>query len=358
MWISCVMEKQKKQKKAVIVLGMHRSGTSFLAGVLHQLGVDFGKALMPVLPENEKGFWEDINVNQMNERFLNDSVSSWDDVSERGFGERGGIYELDYQDKLEAYLIEEFKDEILWGVKDPRNCRLLPLWLPVLKKMGVDPYFVMIYRNPIEVEASLKARNEFPESKSYLLWLHHVFSAELETRGYPRLLVNYASAVSDIDTLINGLSNFLSLGLTDSMRLGARRFLSPELKHHCANDDDIYYACSVPICVKHVYASLLQSDSAMENISAAMDVHRLKMNFVGNIFQDNMRWLSEEAVRYRQTLLVKDSAIAGLDATKNTIEVKLRQYKRSLFWRIFKLGFKLEKKLRGATWFNNIKETL
>ena len=44
---------------AVIVLGMHRSGTSALAGLLHELGLEMGSSLMSGrADENEKGFWE------------------------------------------------------------------------------------------------------------------------------------------------------------------------------------------------------------------------------------------------------------------------------------------------------------
>ncbi len=65
---------------AVIVLGMHRSGTSALAGMLSMLGVQFGDSLMAPQADNSKGFWEHRDIVGLNDRILAAFDSSWDDV--------------------------------------------------------------------------------------------------------------------------------------------------------------------------------------------------------------------------------------------------------------------------------------
>ena len=64
--------------KLILVLGMHRSGTSVTIRGVHALGADLGDNLMkPVADDNEKGFWEDLDFNRINERVLAKANSSW-----------------------------------------------------------------------------------------------------------------------------------------------------------------------------------------------------------------------------------------------------------------------------------------
>nr|MEC4580875.1 hypothetical protein [Candidatus Parabeggiatoa sp.] len=58
------------KNQALIVLGMHRSGTSALTGVLSWLGVDLGLQLLPQHATNERGFWENFQVVEGNENVL------------------------------------------------------------------------------------------------------------------------------------------------------------------------------------------------------------------------------------------------------------------------------------------------
>ena len=70
---------QHKHRHCMFILGMHRSGTSALAGVLHHLGVELGKDLMPPgKDDNPKGFFENNKVYSINETLLEHLNSTWD----------------------------------------------------------------------------------------------------------------------------------------------------------------------------------------------------------------------------------------------------------------------------------------
>ena len=70
-----------KRKKILIVLGMHRSGTSALAGLLSHLSIPMGDNLMtPVEGENDKGFFEDEEIVELNDQLLSKLGMSWDDA--------------------------------------------------------------------------------------------------------------------------------------------------------------------------------------------------------------------------------------------------------------------------------------
>ena len=78
--------------KCLIVTGMHRSGTSALAGALGVLGVDLGSNLMPANEdENARGYFEDVELTAFNEALLDHLGYTWDDPrrSHGGAGPRG-----------------------------------------------------------------------------------------------------------------------------------------------------------------------------------------------------------------------------------------------------------------------------
>src|SRR5581483_9655837 len=83
----------------------------------------------------------------------------------------------------------------LWGVKDPRLCRLLPLWRPLLAGLGARPCFILAVRHPAEVAGSLLRRDGLNAGCAAILWLRHVLEAERGSRGAARAIVHYEDLV-------------------------------------------------------------------------------------------------------------------------------------------------------------------
>jgi len=71
----------KHNKDAVLVLGMHRSGTSAIMRGLKAIGVQLGDHLAEPAEDNIRGFWEDKEVIAFNEKLLNILGSRWDSAS-------------------------------------------------------------------------------------------------------------------------------------------------------------------------------------------------------------------------------------------------------------------------------------
>jgi hypothetical protein len=66
----------------ILLLGMHRSGTSALAGMLHSGGIKLGDDFIQPLPENPKGFFEDLKIQNINKQILAAIGRKWDDIPE------------------------------------------------------------------------------------------------------------------------------------------------------------------------------------------------------------------------------------------------------------------------------------
>jgi O-antigen biosynthesis protein len=113
-----------KAAKAVVILGMHRSGTSALCGALHLMGVDFGNRLMPATDANAKGYSEHEEIVRAHDRLLTSLGSYWDD--DEPMPPRWVEREITHE--VQADLVGIFKRDFapihLFGIKDRRMCRL------------------------------------------------------------------------------------------------------------------------------------------------------------------------------------------------------------------------------------------
>lgn len=225
-------------KPIVVILGMHRSGTSMIARMCNLLGAEIGPDLMPPGPDNPRGFWEHRGIVELNDRILGTLGLAWNDPLSLPEGWTASAEAQTLAQELRALLTADFAAASLPMVKDPRICRLLPLWLPLLRSAGLEPRFLIVVRNPLEVERSLAARNGFPAARSYLLWLRHMLDAERFTRGLPRAFLSYEQVLVDWRNYLKPAWQQLQLPWPTDTRVPFEeidRFATPGLRHHSAS---------------------------------------------------------------------------------------------------------------------------
>ena len=159
-------------KKCILILGMHRSGTSALAGVLHQLGISMGKNLIAPASDNPKGFYENENITLFNENELLPALNtSYDDTKIIRIKDILGFSSKSYLiQKATDILTHDYQDKEIFGIKDPRLCIVFPFWEEVLLKFETEIKIVIPFRNPLEVAYSLYLRNNLPVGQGLFLW--------------------------------------------------------------------------------------------------------------------------------------------------------------------------------------------
>src|SRR5438874_13462814 len=111
-------------QKVVVILGMHRSGTSALSGALAQMGVDFGKHLTSPSRHNPKGYFEHPEIFALHDELLHALGSRWDDYLSLPSGWAETQVATKIRSSLIAILKRDFSEVSLFGLKDPRLCRL------------------------------------------------------------------------------------------------------------------------------------------------------------------------------------------------------------------------------------------
>ena len=149
----------------IVATGMHRSGTSALARLLHSADLFMGDRLVAANEFNPRGHFEDLAMLRIHDRILAASGTSWraTDVVEPKVRRM-------VRSKLGKLINRREVDHQRWGFKDPRACLLLPLWkdlLPDLKILG-------IFRDPMSVRDSLLRREHFDDpDMPYKIWANY-----------------------------------------------------------------------------------------------------------------------------------------------------------------------------------------
>ncbi len=227
--------KISKKSQVVLILGMHRSGTSAVARGVGALGYDMGDNLMPKSKDNVKGYWEDIDVVQLNDEILSSLDSSWDNVAsflsiDAKKNER--VEELALS--INELLKDKFSNKEYIAIKDPRISVLLPLWQSQLETKDFSVKKILCLRSPQGVVDSLSVRDSFSETKSAHLWYE-----------YNRRVLD--SVVDDI--LIVSYEQILSQPMIELKRIGdylnisAQKFNAKanqkRLKNYCENYLDL-----------------------------------------------------------------------------------------------------------------------
>ena len=224
--------------RAVCVTGMHRSGTSFVAGALRFLGVSLGdpERMMRPGPDNPKGYFEVQSIMQLDDELLAHLGGAWDQPPVLDPG-----WELDasldpFRTRASEVLEESFGPEadrppvIAW--KDPRLSLLLPFWRTVT---SVETTIVVV-RDPVEVAASLGVRGyAVGASQAASLWLRYLFAATAADPGC--LLVRHSDVFEDLPATVARLARHLDLPAPDAaVEASVREHLDTGLHHHDAEN--------------------------------------------------------------------------------------------------------------------------
>ena len=226
--------------KAVLILGMHRSGTSVLTRLCNLLGMELGEHLLAAEKDNnDRGFWEHEDILDVHNAILSALDSSWYDIRPlpENWWKREDIQP--YKKQLKDIIIRDFTDSPLWGVKDPRLCRMLPLWHDLLDELNVIPHYIHVIRHPDEVAGSLQKRDYLMPQHSWLLWAHYVLDAEYYTRDRPRSIMFYPELMQNWQTNLKDTAQIFDMKWPNtpaSIKEQVANFIDPNLRHNRHDD--------------------------------------------------------------------------------------------------------------------------
>ena len=223
------------KQKVVVVLGMHRSGTSAISGFLNKLGITLGSKLMIPNEYNEKGYFENSYIVNANDNILQTLDSSWDDLFllEEEWCQRPQL--IPHRGAVKKIIKQEFSANELFCIKDPRISILLPFWISRLQELNIETFFIIPLRHPIEVAESLQARDGFSIQKGLLLWMNNMLSIEYYSRPFRRSFIIFDDFLKSPANIINRILKKFNIifPITKSQSdTIAKELLESKLKHH------------------------------------------------------------------------------------------------------------------------------
>ncbi|WP_349508910.1 hypothetical protein V6582_02485 [Agrobacterium vitis] len=304
----------------IMVLGMHRTGTSSVAGTLVKLGGGAPQHLMPNSAFNERGYFESNVIAQLNDEILASAGTRWDDWREFNPDWYNSTVARSFQARAREAFAEEFGTALLPVIKDPRICRFFPFWRQVLEAMGKTVHVVMPLRSPWDTAKSLNYRNKMHMTHVIMLWLRHVLDAEAETRDLPRAIFTWQDFLGNWRGTCDTISAETGLTwprLSDRSIAEVESFLSRDLQHHASEEKTFAQLRQVNHWAMETYEALKELSKSPQSKAARtalIDV-REAFNNSGAIFG---RLLIEYEISIEETNRSLEAAVRDRDALQNT----------------------------------------
>lgn len=191
--------------RAVVITGMHRSGTSLAASLLGRAGVEIGDRLLDASRANPRGFFEDIDFVEFHQRILKDRGRTI--LVDESFTFEPTAAESERADELVA----QRSGKVLWGWKDPRTSLFLDFWDLRID----DARYLFLFRHPLDVLLSLLRRGDADAlgvTEGIQAWeTYNRRILEFRARHPERCTLIHAHGLSVVDALNDALHSKLRL---------------------------------------------------------------------------------------------------------------------------------------------------
>lgn len=203
------------------IVGMHRSGTSAVARVVHNLGAFMGNDFLPPSEYNPTGYYEDATLVDFHTRVMG---GNWIIPSMR----KAFSFREPYR-----VVLQEFLEKEVWAIKDPRLCFCLPLLRSIVPAVRV----IAVFRDPFNAAKSLAARNGMPFEVARDLSLAYMKQMLINIESVPNVLhVRYMDLIKYPISTVDSIAKFIEVRPVPD----AYSAIKPSLAHweveDCKND--------------------------------------------------------------------------------------------------------------------------
>jgi glycosyltransferase involved in cell wall biosynthesis len=276
---------------------------------------------MSIAEDNPKGFWEDNEVTEVNKKILTAAGVNWYGVMSSSVTALPPSTLRPLISEAEALMLSRLQRRDIWGFKDPRTCRTLPVWKKAFANAKIKPRFIIALRNPLAVAASLQKRDGLPFELSIVLWAQHIIEAVCESSDSKRLVVEYQNLLTnpraELERIAGALCEPLSIDEPKRLADYCDGFLDNSLNNHDASIEMLEEHEKVPDFVKELYCSLrLVADDTLSidspRIKAAIKEARTQcevthsMRKVVNVISRHLVIKHSELGLHKQTVRIQE----------------------------------------------------
>jgi hypothetical protein len=206
-----------KKPLTIVVLGMHRSGTSCIARMINLCGAAVGREVVRANASNKAGHWEPAEGVDVNDALLRLSGGAWDAPP------RDLRTDLRFRWSMKGFLGRLHEEgTAVW--KDPRTVLTFPLWKPLLGRYQI----VAVFRNPLSVAESLRRREtDFPIERGLALWkAYNEHLLRIVAGEQNPIWIDFDSGLEEVTDRVKEIATECGLSYRDSVAAS----YSPELR--------------------------------------------------------------------------------------------------------------------------------
>lgn len=290
-------------KKIILVLGMHRSGTSMVTQLCQYMGAYLGEEneLIVAAETNPDGHFENKEISRIDNDILHYCGREW--YSLEGFESyysSAQIKKAEGQLKLIVQKLLE-KSNIV-AIKDPRISILLPVWKKILSGLDVEVQYIWVYRNPLEVAESLRKRDGYSRKHGLLLWSYYNLNILKYLKGRDYLLLHYKDIVEDFQKL-EDLSRLFGKKIDDDLKLDLERLIKRKYRHSHYSYQDIRDIQNG--LLSNLYGALL------ENQESELDILDLEREYIEESTKKEIRYIDYDVLKNIHCMKQKELIIYG-----------------------------------------------
>lgn len=289
--------------RTVFVIGMHRSGTSALAGLLHHAGFAMPQSdLIEANHGNLKGHWESRAVYAINNQLLARLGSTWHGLAE---------FPHDWIDGSPARrwrrdLLDFFKHTLLPDpppiLKDPRFSLLGSAMQPWLVSGSFDPVFLLSVRHPSEVAESLWRRDQISALQSTRLWISYTLAACKLCQERAHRVVVYGDLIGETQTVLLDIIRLIEPSSEPHLDVQSSiGFVESDLRHCIAEDLMPGYTSALrdyPVELRlalHLHDLLASSSTIIPAVAYQIDELAIEWNAYRAFFTDERSVLNRSS---------------------------------------------------------------
>jgi hypothetical protein len=327
-----ILDLEGQHASVVVVLGVHRGGTSVVTRALSALSVNIGYDLMPATSDNLKGYFEDREINLLNIELLDAMGCSWRTLI---VPETPSELTEKFSRHARVLIGERFAASSIWAFKDPRVTRLLPFWQHVLTEAGFRVVYALSNRHPLSVADSLAKRDGMPRGQALGLWLMYQVSGLRAVLRNGGIVVDYDLMLQDPEAQLRRLSSFLGLRCeTPKLQAFTNGFLDRNLCHSSyARDGSDFKTDGIESVCGQLYFSLSALAEADNSIPDALRVGCLSaLQQCEDYLKANEEWLkaidvlqeeTKDVPRLHNVIAQKNERIRNLERRRLSARIRL-----------------------------------
>ena len=324
-----------QRRPIVLVLGMHRSGTSLCSHILSTLGVDMVDEI-GVNRGNDKGHWERWEIVEFHDRILRlfnrDYFGRFHDFAlPVAWWAEPRVAQI--RKEMVAFL-ERRMGSSYFGFKDPRTVRLMPVWHQILNELKLAPKRVLCLRNPAQIGRSLNAHDGLDRDIGEYRWLVHMIDFFRYTTNFDFCTIEYEEWFNNPSSNIEKLQKFLDLQWQQSeadLGLVLSGIIDPGARH----DDADHRKADQPL-VRTLYtlASRAGQDEARDQIayivSQFISFQQLQRPFL-QAYEDVAKTaakypeIEQQAMALRAAVSERDAAVEAAEGRAGGAEARLAE---------------------------------